>query len=93
MKNQMRILAILLFAASIIGCSNGNKNSNGEIENNETNVIDDPVKEQELPKESKLFNDLLSLTQNLNQFEGTAFVGSLDGPCYILLGLYLYGFY
>ena len=81
----MRILAILLFTASIVGCSNGNKNSNSEIENNESNAIDDPVKEQELPKESKLFNDLLSLTQNLNQFEGTAFVGSLDGPCYMVL--------
>ena len=33
----------------------------------------------------KLFNDLLKLTQNLNQFEGTAFVGSLDGPCYMVL--------
>ena len=34
---------------------------------------------------SELFNDLLSLTQNLNQFEGTAFVSSLDGPCYMVL--------
>ena len=85
MKNQLRILAILLFAASIAGCSNGNKNSNSEIEDNESNVIDDQVKEQELHKESKLFNDLLSLTQNLNQFEGNAFVGSLDGPCYMVL--------
>jgi hypothetical protein len=72
MKKQMRILAILLFSASILGCSNGNKNSN-------------KVKEQELPKESKLFDDLLSLTQNLNQFKGTAFVGSLNGPCYMVL--------
>lgn len=85
MKNQMRILAILFFTASIVGCSNGNKNSNSEIENNESDVIDEQVTEQELPKESKLFNDLLSLTQNLNQFEGTAFVGSLDGPCYMVL--------
>ena len=85
MKKQMRILAILLFSASILGCSNGNKNSNSEIENNESNVIDDQVKEQELPKESKLLDDLLSLTQNLNQFEGTAFVGSLNGPCYMVL--------
>lgn len=80
MKNQMRILAILFFTASLVGCSNGNKNSNSEIENNKSNVIG-----QELPKESKLFNDLLSLTQNLDQFEGTAFVGSLDGPCYMVL--------
>jgi len=85
MKKQMRILAILLFSASILGCSNGNKNSNSEIENNESNVIDDQVKEQELPKESKLLDDLLSLTQNLNQFEGTAFVGSLNGPCYMVI--------
>ena len=75
MKNQMRILAILLFAISITGCSNGNKNSSQEIENSEAKVIDD----------SKLFNDLLSLTQKLDQFEGTAFVGSLDGPCYMVL--------
>lgn len=85
MKNQVRILAILLFAISIAGCSNGNKNSSQEIENSETYEIDDPVQEQELPKESKLFNDLLSQTQNLNQFEGTAYVGSLDGPCYMVL--------
>lgn len=85
MKKQMRILAILLFSASILGCSNGNKNSNSEIENNESNVIDDQVKEQELSKESKLLDDLISLTQNLNQFEGAAFVGSLNGPCYMVL--------
>jgi outer membrane lipoprotein SlyB len=41
MKNQMRILAILLFAISITGCSNGNKNSSQEIENSEAKVIDD----------------------------------------------------
>mgnify|MGYP007057169701 CR=1 FL=1 len=81
----MRILAILFFTASIVGCSNGNKNSNSKIENNESNVIDEQVTEQELPKESKLFNELLSLTQNLDQFKGTAFVGSLDGPCYMVL--------
>lgn len=40
---------------------------------------------KEANEESKLFNDLLNLTQNLNQFEGTAFVGSLDGPCYMVL--------
>ena len=73
MKNKMRILAILLFAVSITGCSNGNKNSSQKIENSEAKV------------ESKLFNDLLSLTQNLDQFEGTAFVGSLRGPCYMVL--------
>ncbi len=81
----MRILAILFFTASIVGCSNGNKNSNSEIEKNESTVLDEQVKEQELHKESKLFSDLLRLTQNLNQFEGTAFVGSLDGPCYMVL--------
>jgi hypothetical protein len=85
MKNKMRILAILLFAVSITGCSNGNKNSSQEIGNSETMVIDDSMQEKELPKESKLFNDLMSLSQNLNQFEGTAFVGSLDGPCYMVL--------
>ena len=66
MKNKMRILAILLFAVSITGCSNGKENSEAKVE-------------------SKLFNDLLSLTQNLDQFEGTAFVGSLRGPCYMVL--------
>ena len=82
----MRILAILFFAAFIVGCSNGNKNSNSEIENNESNVIDEQVQEQELPKESKWFNDLLSLTQKTGRnFEGTAFVGNLNGPCNMIL--------
>jgi hypothetical protein len=63
------ILVILLFVASMAGCSNENIKSNIEIENNEP----------------KLFNDLLSLTQYMNQFEGTAYVGSLSGPCYMVL--------
>ena len=33
----------------------------------------------------KLVNDLLKLTKHINQFEGTAFLGSLDGPCYMVL--------
>ena len=77
MKNYMRILTILLFSTFIIGCTNGKKNSNNGKRNSN--------KEIELPEESKLFNDLQSLSQILNQFEGTAFVGSLNGLCYMRL--------
>lgn len=98
MNNQLKILAVLFIAVCIKGCSNGTKNSNQQIEKNErksesledwvNEIVVDSVQEElpeELPIESNLFSDLLGLTQILNQFEGTAFVGSLDGPCYMVL--------
>jgi hypothetical protein len=74
MKSQFRILLAILFSAFMISCSNGDNSSNQELEN-----------EEATSSEPKFFNELLQLTQGLNQFEGTAFVGSLDGPCYMVL--------
>jgi len=74
-----------MFSGLIIGCASENKNANQEVEKNDTEVINPQINDDVIPKESKLFSDLLELTQNLNQFEGNAFVGSLDGPCYMVL--------
>ena len=78
MKSQFRILGAILFSVFILGCSNENMNSNQVAENDKINVNNSQ-------SESKLFNELLKLTQNLNQFEGSAFVGALDGPCFMVL--------
>jgi hypothetical protein len=74
MKKIAHVLALIFFATLILTSCNSDNNKNSKAK-----------QEVEHPKESKLFNDLLSITQNLNQFEGNAFVGSLDGPCYMVL--------
>ncbi len=85
----MRILAILLF------CSSLNAQESADLEGYTLEEEPGPGTEQylsgayqymlELYIESNLFNDLFSLTQNLNQFVGNAFLGSLDGTCYMVL--------
>ena len=78
MNRQLKFFVTILFSAFLLCCSNENKNSNKVTENDETGI-------NNLQGATKLFNKLLNLTQNLNQFEGSAFVGALDGPCYMIL--------
>lgn len=78
MNIQLNLFVTILFSAFLLSCSNENKNSNKVTKNDETGV-------NNTQSETELFNKLLKLTQSLNQFEGSAFVGALDGPCYMVL--------
>ena len=75
----MKKYLIFIILLNLIFSCNSSKNSENQHSKNEINL------KSEKKNENSLFNKTLNFTQNLNQFEGNAFVGALDGLCYMVL--------
>jgi hypothetical protein len=77
MKNILLIL--LPISLFLVSCGGGNQDS----EKIKTNTIEETVVEPKLLKEKTIIEKLSKFVADLNQFEGYAFIGALDGRCYM----------
>ena len=77
----MKKLLLILLPISIFLVSCGGDNQNSE--KIKINNIEEKVVETKLLKEKTLIEKLSKFVADLNQFEGYAFIGALDGRCYM----------
>jgi len=81
-----KLLLILLLPITLFLVSCGSENQNSQkikLDDESTNTVEKLVTEPKLSKEKLLIEQLSQFVVYLNQFEGNAFIGALDGRCYM----------